>query len=147
MFHLFSVPWKINSALNFKYALGDRFKGFIAANTVRISYSTMSWCWNSRFDGTPPEPGAGDKVSSATQLCGIGAVPHGTSLASPSAGTRHMGPHPGTWRCHRTPDRVSSRRLPELGRERPLGWGWQQLMKRDTLAAQLTPPWRIRQDE
>lgn len=73
----------------------------------------------------PPESGAGDEVSSVEQLCANGAVPHGMSLASlalqgqttlsPSSGSSHVIPRPGTCRYHRTPVWVSASCVPELG--------------------------------
>jgi len=96
MFHVFSVTWKINSALNCRHALGGQFKGFTTANTVRISCSTMSWCWNSRFDGSPQSLVLGTRPVLQSSCEQMGPWPR----------ARHWRACPRDGRLHRTPAQV-----------------------------------------
>lgn len=103
------------------YAIGRQFRGFATVATLSISYSTVSWLWNSGFDGSPEGMVLG--IRSITCHL-VSPSMQGQNNPSPSRALSYVGPCLGTWGCHCTPVQVS-----EPGSRHPLGWGGQSLMK------------------
>lgn len=95
MFHVFSVPWKIKSALNCERALGGELKGFITANTVRITSSGAS-CPDDETPGLLGAPGGrcwGRGQFCRAAVCKWGCTPWHVTGESIHAWAGYIEPH------------------------------------------------------